>query len=153
MGLKLETQPIHSDAGFTLIELLVSLAILAVLAIAAVLSLPRGAAPSDRDMALFQIQFSSTRQRAITGHQSLGLALSLQGLRRAEKLKDGWQFSTQLQRWQGPVHLVPSDRAAASDTPEIILLATGQTSAFHINFGSGGRCESDGWTGLTCQSN
>ncbi|WP_238705128.1 hypothetical protein [Parasedimentitalea marina] len=38
-------------------------------------------------MALFQIQFSSTRQRAITGHQSLGLALSLQGLRRAENSK------------------------------------------------------------------
>ncbi|AZV80604.1 prepilin-type N-terminal cleavage/methylation domain-containing protein (plasmid) [Parasedimentitalea marina] len=61
MGLKLETQPIHSDAGFTLIELLVSLAILAVLAIAAVLSLPRGL---PRRTAIWPCFRSSFRQPA-----------------------------------------------------------------------------------------
>ena len=148
--------------GFTLIELLVCIAILSVLAFGASLALPRGSAAADRDMALFQRQYTVLRQRAITRQVTAGLAVDASGMRQARRqLNDqqqpNWQLSPQQLRWQGQVVFADLGRltSRAADRPQIQFLADGRSSAFVIRFSQrgGGRqasCRSDGWTGLTC---
>lgn len=69
-----------------------------------------------------------------------------------------WRVSAMVRRWAGRVAFVEENRAATAepDTPDIVFLPTGATSAFSISFsarGGGGttRCETDGWAGLSCQ--
>jgi len=154
----------NETAGFTLIELLVCIAILSVLAFGASLALPRGTAAADRDMALFQRQYTALRQQAITRQVTAGLAVDASGIRQARRqINDqqqfNWQLSPQQLRWQGQVVFAGLDRAVnrAADSPQIQFLADGRSSAFVIRFSQrgGGRqasCRSDGWTGLTCST-
>ncbi|WP_323783834.1 prepilin-type N-terminal cleavage/methylation domain-containing protein [Thalassovita sp.] len=145
------------EAGFTLIELLITVAIMAILAVGVSLSAARG--PKERsDLALFRDQFNTARAMAIAGGQSRGLQLGPRGLQLAERTATGWQISDQVLRWRGRVSLrVPFDTdAGGRDTPDLVVLATGQTTAFDISFADRGRvesCRSDGWTGLICDAN
>lgn len=72
-------------AGFTLIELLICVAVLSVLAFGASLALPRGSSAAGRDMALFQRHYAQQRQQAISGQNSVGIALNAKGLRLARR--------------------------------------------------------------------
>ena len=147
------------EAGFTLVELLVAIAVLAVLALGASLALPRGAPPTESDMALFQRQFEQMRQLAITGQSSRGLRITPQGLQLARRqasaqtaLLDSpeahsakaseplprWHVSARQQRWQGRVQFISQNSAGrapiGSGAPDIQLLADGRSSAFIIRF-------------------
>lgn len=165
-----------AEAGFTLIELLVSIAILAVLALGLALSLPRSSS-GDSDMARFQRQFDSLRQRAIAGQHTLGLVVNARGMRQARREstpqqgtqnqgwhKQGWQISKQEQRWHGVVRFdatgttAGARRSSGAQIPQIQVLGDGRSSAFVIRFSPrasgapGGSCRSDGWTGLRCEA-
>ena len=162
MGPELEPVSSAPDAGFTLIELLISVAVLAVLAVGAALALPRSGGGGASDLALFRSQFATARSLAITGQQSRGLRIDPQGLTAAFRGDGGWQNADRTLRWRGRVAYQPRSLQAAvasnrgaGDPPGLVVLATGQTTAFDITFGSGGssrRCQSDGWTGLTCDA-
>ncbi|MFZ7091506.1 prepilin-type N-terminal cleavage/methylation domain-containing protein [Primorskyibacter sp. 2E233] len=151
MDVAISDIPPARDAGFTLIELLVSVAIISVLAVGASLAVSRTTDRSESDMALFQTRYETARQLAITGQQSRGLEVTRDGMRGMIRNRNGWQEAGRMQRWRGRVSLSarPSD-PSGSAAPEIVFLATGQTNAFRIAFGSSGRCESDGWAELTC---
>ena len=157
MDPELEPDLAQKEAGFTLVELLVSIAVLAVLALGATLALPRGSAPAQRDMALFQRQFEQMRQLAITGQSSRGLVIGPEGLRLASRQANPqaspqasqvdpqtdrpprgqaqtWQISPRPQPWQGRVHFEPLTSQARSGIPDIQFLADGRSSAFRIHF-------------------
>ncbi|MEP2716390.1 prepilin-type N-terminal cleavage/methylation domain-containing protein [Pseudophaeobacter sp.] len=162
-------------AGFTLIELLVCIAILAVVTFGASLALPRGGTAQDRDMALFQRQFKTLRQQAITSQTTQGLVISPRGFNPARPVPRpltedppgagtalGWRISPQQQRWQGRVSFAVTagqigGEATGAASPEIQFLADGRTTAFRLRFTSGdtarqASCHSDGWTGLKCKN-
>ncbi|WP_425099666.1 pilus assembly FimT family protein [Tropicibacter sp. S64] len=139
------------DAGFTLIELLVSVAILSILSVGASLALSRSDTRREADMALFQLRYDSARQLAILRQQRHGLDIGPEGLRVVTHALTGWQDPGSLTRWRGRVSLSAEPAGPPGvPAPGIVFLATGQTNAFRIAFGATGRCESDGWTGLTC---
>tara|TARA_R110002049_G_scaffold44333_3_gene129869 strand:- start:116265 stop:116753 length:489 start_codon:yes stop_codon:yes gene_type:complete len=144
-----------SDDGVTLVELLVVVAVLAVLAVGtSVLALRSGTDRAETDLALFRSSYDTARTLAIEGRSPQGLNVAAQGLARLRHGADGWHAPDSLRRWQGRVTLAMSGPPPPFDAPDIILLATGQTSAFSIVFDPGNaaprRCQSDGWTGLTC---
>lgn len=173
MDPELEPDFAAAEAGFTLIELLVSIAILAVLALGLTLALPQASNRGDSDMARFQRQYDSLRQQAIAGQQSLGLVVDHHGLRQARRLArrqtehqdsihgqsaaSAWQISAQALRWRGSVQL-DAPVAAGQELPQIQFLGDGRSSAFVISFrpraggALSGRCRSDGWTGLRCET-
>ena len=131
--------------------MLVATAIMAILAVGAALTLPRTGSPEQRDMALFQTQFEILQTLAITGGQSRGLKITLQGLQLALRQEEGWQISPKTQRWQGRVTFAAHrPQRSRSEDPEIRFLATGEASGFDITFGSTRRCRSESWAELIC---
>lgn len=155
MGSELSRQPARptGEAGFSLIELLVVIAVLAVLSVGATLSISRGGDPSKdaADMTRFQTSFATTRAMAIQGREMRGLLVQGEGIRRAHVGPEGWVLTTSVQPWRGKVAFARQGEAFEPGAPDIRFLVNGRTSAFSITFAAGGRCESDGWTGLTCE--
>ena len=153
MGTKLISDP-SAEAGFSLIELLVVIAVLAVLSIGAVLTTGRGGADTEdrADMARFQDSFALMRSLAIQGREIRGLVVQGTGLRNARSGPDGWEVSEVVQPWRGKVAFTRQNEAVEPSAPDIRFLPNGRTSVFSIGFAAGGRCESDGWAGLTCDA-
>lgn len=148
MGRKLTST---SEAGFSLIELLVVIAILAVLSVGAVLTTGRGGDGAS-DMDRFQRSYALMRSLAIQGREARGLMVQGTGLRRARMGVEGWGVSDSTQPWVGRVAFTRQGEVFVPGDPDIRFLPNGRTSAFSIGFATGGRCESDGWTGLRCDA-
>ena len=152
MGTKLISDT-RTSAGFSLIELLVVIAILAVLSVGAVLSTGRGGDAQGRaDMARFQDSFATLRALAIQGREMRGLTVQGKGMRRARAGHDGWIFAETILSWGERIAFSRQNEAFEPGSPDIRFLPNGRTSAFSIDFAAGGRCESDGWAGLTCDA-
>lgn len=141
-----------ASAGFTLIELLVVIAVIAVLSVGAALSAGRGGpeTAARSDMARFQGSFATQQALAVQGRETLGLLVQGEGLRRTRLGPEGWVPSGGVQPWRGRVAFSAPAGAFQAGAPDIRFLSNGRTSVFSIGFASGGRCESDGWSGLTC---
>lgn len=154
----------HPEAGVTLIELVVVMAVMASLVLGAVLIRPPGAGAAGRDLQRFRAAYDQARSLAVHGQTRRGLALTAAGLRVSRwsqaarlnggwldrgRMDSGWQISAQLQPWRGRVSYQIAGPGAVNDTPDILFLANGQTTAFSIQFDQG-QCHSDGWTGLIC---
>ncbi len=142
-----------STEGFSLIEVLVAVAVLAVLAAGVSLSVGRAGAKSETDQALFQRNFDTLRQLAITGAQTRGIQVSPKGMQLATRTEAGWEVSERIMAWRGQVTAVTESPSASASTPDLVLLANGESTAFAIVFSDGSdvrRCGSDGYTGLTC---
>lgn len=173
MGRQLRPDPFAFEdpqAGFSLIELLVVVAVLAVLAVGVTLTPLARNAPSD--MARFREMFEGTRALAIAGREIRGLEITPQHMARSrlDVQEDGGQEAGgrdsgrpgrgeqiwvpgRVQPWRGPVTFLrrgASAGAVGPGAPQIRFLPDGRTEAFAITFGAEGRCESDGWTGVTC---
>ncbi|PCJ04067.1 MAG: hypothetical protein COB16_11540 [Rhodobacteraceae bacterium] len=144
--------PFHaSDAGVTLIELVVVVAVMASLVLGVTLTRGLGGASGESDLMSFRATYDQARSLAVHGQVQRGLALSAKGRRIAWWRGDGWQISEQLMPWRGRVSYQIEGPSAAQETPDIIFLPNGQTSAFSIQFESIS-CRSDGWTGLICDA-
>jgi prepilin-type N-terminal cleavage/methylation domain-containing protein len=154
-----ELTPIRpSDAGFTLIELLVVISVLSILSVGATLAASRqGASAATADRAWFEEQYTALRDLATQGRNSKGLSVTPKGLSFARKTAEGWQIGDPIRRWRGKVSVAGLRPQPGLNAPDIILLASGQSSAFDIRFtgrrGPSQNCHSDGWTGLTCDTN
>ena len=151
MGPKLISQP-AGQAGFTLIELLVVIAILGVLGVGAALTVGRGGPETaeSSDMARFQVAYATQAALAVQGREQRGLAVKAGGLQAMRPGPQGWVAETTEQPWRGRVALSEEVILFDPQGPDIRFLPNGRSSAFTISFGAGGRCESNGWTGLTC---
>ena len=142
------------DAGLTLIELMVVIAILSVLAVGVSVTAMRGTAAADAsDMAWFRTQFDHHQRLAVTSATSFGLYVSPKELRVARMRADGWDPQGSARAWRGRVAHRTLNATPEFDAPDIILRASGQSSAFNITFGAGTTCTSDGWNGLVCDNN
>ena len=142
-----------SDAGVTLIELLVVVAVLAVLAVGVSITAMRGSdSGAGADMAWFEAQFNQHRALAITSASSFGMILSPKELRIAQHQSDEWIQQTSARRWRDRTTFSTRSPKADFETPDIVFLASGQSTAFDITFGAGRSCTTDGWSDLTCNS-
>ena len=141
-----------AEAGFTLIELLVAIAVVSVLSVAAVLATGRGGpeAEASADMGRFQVSFNTMQALAVQGRQTRGLVVQGKGMRRARPGSEGWDTSDIVQPWRGRVVFSKQIEPFEPGGPDIRFLPNGRTSVFSIGFEAGGRCESNGWAGLTC---
>ncbi len=140
------------SAGFTLIELLVAIAVLATLAVGASLVATRSAGGGS-EAARFERNYLASRQLAVGGQQMRGIAITPRDFQPMRYGADGWQALGRAIRWQDRVSLAPRGGPQPVGWPEIVFLPDGRSSAFSIRFGAGRSsiaCESDGWTGLTC---
>lgn len=138
--------------GFTLIELLVGVAVLAVLTASATLLGLRGASRDDSDAALFRRHYETLRHLAITGGQTRGLRVEGTRIGLARRGFDGWAPTEPPIRLAGRAVLSTVRTAgpgADPEAPQIIALASGQTTGFSVTLGRV-RCETDGWAELTC---
>ena len=141
-------RPIGSDAGFSLIELMVAVAILAVLAVGVTVVAGRSTSPFERDVARFQRAFETQSALAIHGAQRRGLRITPLGMRTARHENGRWVWSDNSIGWDTSVSVSVQDPVIGA--PDIVFLANGQNSRFDVVFASARRCQSDGWTGLTC---
>lgn len=148
------TSRASADAGFSLIELLVVIVVLSVLAVGAVLATGRGTSQTGgaADMARFHDQFTTMQALAIQGRETRGLVVQGKGLRTARPGPEGWKVSETIQLWRGRVAFRGTGEQYEPGAPDIRFLPNGRTSAFSIGFATGGRCESNGWSGLTCDA-
>lgn len=140
-----------SEAGVTLIELVVVLAVMASLVLGVTLTRGTGSSRGDSDLRAFQSAYDQARSLAVHGQVRRGLVLRSGGRRIAWWRGDGWQLSEQLQPWRGRVSYLVAGQPAGRDTPDLLFLPNGRTSAFSIQFDQIG-CRSDGWTGLICDA-
>lgn len=152
MGRKLNPSSSGSGAGFSLIELLVVIAVLAVLSVGAMLMTGRGGlrGGAETDMARFRQGFALMQALAIQGREARGLVVQGAGLRQARIGPEGWQLTGTPQSWNGRVAFARQNEAFQPGAPDIRFMPNGRTSVFSIGFATGGRCETNGWTGLTC---
>ncbi len=136
--------------GFTLIEALVVTAVLSVLAVG--LALGSGAR-GHGDQQQFIQRFETAQALAVQGRQTRGLYVTETRLRPAVLTAEGWLPLGEGVRWHGAVGF-SADRpsfSATKDHPDIVLLPTGQATAFTIHFTQAGQqCRSDGWSGVQC---
>ncbi len=152
MDLGIETRTGSVSAGFTLIELLVTIAVLATLAVGASLVAARSPGGGS-EAARFERSYMATRQLAVGGQQMRGIAVTPRGFQSMRYGAGGWEALGRAIRWQDRVSLAPRGAPQPAGWPEIVFLPDGRSNAFSIRFGAGRRstaCESDGWTGLTC---
>ncbi|MBE1291299.1 MAG: prepilin-type N-terminal cleavage/methylation domain-containing protein [Rhodobacteraceae bacterium] len=152
-GARVSVSIAAQTGGFTLIEALVVTAVLSVLAVG--LTLGSGAQSPD-DQARFEQRFETAQALAMQGRQTRGFFVTEERLRQAVLTAEGWLPLGEGLRWHGAVGF-SADRpsfGSAEERPDIILLPTGQTTVFTIDFagtGQGSRwCESDGWRGVQC---
>ncbi|MDU8925812.1 prepilin-type N-terminal cleavage/methylation domain-containing protein [Alisedimentitalea sp. MJ-SS2] len=143
----------HARAGFSLIELLVVIAILAVLALGVVFTVGRDSKSSDLEA--FRSAFVLQRDLAIEGREMRGLRIGPRVMqvmvwRPGDGQEPaGWQGAGDGLRWRGRVGFSTA-QIPPMGAPEIVFLPDGQGSGFSVQFDDGARCESDGWTGLSC---
>lgn len=146
--------PKHRDAGVTLIELLVVVAVLAVLAVGVTITAVRGqGAATAADAQSFARAFDLARHLAVHSRQSQGLQITSTEWRLMRRTAQGWVEAAPARAWRGRATLSTDHTVFDPDTPEIVVLATGQSSAFDLVFSTRGdvaRCASDGWDGVTC---
>ncbi|MEP3783627.1 type II secretion system protein [Ascidiaceihabitans sp.] len=147
MGGELEpaTKNTTHQTGITLVELLVVVAILAVLAVGA--GIATTSQQGTTDLAWFRTQFDTARALAIQSRQSRGLFVTQSAISTAKTTPEGWAKGTP-RTWKSRVSL--RSIRPQTGTPDIIMLANGQTTPFAITFDDGVSCQSDGWTGLSC---
>lgn len=143
--------PPSRDAGVTLIELVVVVAVMAVLGAGLSLAVGRAASSADADMAQFRQQYEQLRAQAVHARHRYGLSVTPKGRHMMARHGGTWQDLGPPRSWRAAVHYADRHRRAAPGVPDIQFLPNGQTSAFTISFGSR-RCQSDGWTGLTCDA-
>lgn len=140
-------------SGFSLIELLVVIAILSVLALGVVFTVGRSG--ESGDLQRFRSAYELQRDLAIEGRAMRGLRIGPRDMQvmvwRAGAGQDptGWQVAGDKARWRGRVAFSAS-KLMPLGVPEIVFLPDGQGSGFSVQFDNGRRCESDGWSGLTC---
>lgn len=136
------------DAGVTLIELVVVVAILAVLAVGVSL-VPTGPGRTSgiEDASRFEARLTALADRAVQGRSVLGLRIDAQRMQPVTYGAEGWRAFGPAERWSGTVSM--GGRVAAGDAPEIVVLPSGQVSAFDIRFGERA-CRGDGWGPLQC---
>ncbi|WP_135507071.1 GspH/FimT family pseudopilin [Roseovarius aestuariivivens] len=138
-------------AGFTLIEVLIAVAVLAVLTLGAVLTAGRVSGGSGAsDMARFAERIEFARTLAIDARRTGGLRLRDGTIQMLRRDADGWQPVADPVPWQQPVVFETRSPRIGTETPDILLLPNGQSTAFTLRFSNGGFCENDGWTGLKC---
>lgn len=142
-------------AGFTLIELVVVVAVLSVLAVGAGLVASRsGKSASGSDLQRFQKHIETARAHAMQGRQAQGLFVTDRGFQMSIKTDAGWDKSRRETRWRGQVTLQMKTPRQGPNVPHILILPDGRVSAFTLLFTGGGerrsRCQSDGFTGVTC---
>ncbi|WP_294228449.1 prepilin-type N-terminal cleavage/methylation domain-containing protein [uncultured Shimia sp.] len=141
-----------NSAGFSLIELLIAVAVMAVLAVGASLSIGRMQSGIPQDQALFQRNFDRLKELAITSGQRRGMKITPKGMQLATRTPQGWQVSEQILNWRDKVTI--TSRPVPANAPDLEFLANGETTAFTIAFSrkdNVGRCQSDGFLGLTCE--
>ena len=145
---------VTKQAGFSLIELLVVIAVLSVLAVGASLAATRAPGRTD-DADRFARIFAQLRQLSVQGQQWRGLNIRPRGHQMAGRSDGQWLDSGRETRWRGQVTFATDGPIAGDNSPEIVFLPNGRTSAFSIRFGAGAGtlCQSDGWTGLICEAN
>lgn len=137
--------------GFSLIELMVVIAILATLSVGAVIAATPRSAGARSDVAQFQQAFERSRDMAVLGARKRGLFITAKGVQEAAYANASWVAKGRVTRWGRAAILTLSPGSQPrGDAPQLIFLPDGQTSAFVLVFRGGGRCESDGWTGLKC---
>lgn len=141
----------YMQAGVTLIELLVVITVMASLAVGVSLSAGRSVAPGESDLARFRNAYELARSLAVHGMQRRGVLISADGSRSARWVAGDWVIAKRLQPWRNRVSYLVEGRRPGPETPNIIFLPNGQTSAFVISFAQA-RCSSDGWTGLRCDA-
>ena len=141
-----------SQAGFSLIELLVAVAVLSVLTVGAVLATGRGGPDQGSDMARFEVLFDRARALAIEGRQARGLVITPDGVQMAQPGAGDWQVSRTVLPWQNRVAFLAPGARTGLNQPDIRLLPNGRSTVFSIEFDRTGRCESDGWTGVSCNA-
>ncbi len=153
MGDAVEHPGIGAESGFSLIELLVVIAILSVLALGVVLTVGRSG--DSGDLQRFRNTYEFQRDLAIEGREMRGLRIGPREMQvmvwrpGAGQDPAGWQGAGETAQWRGRAAFFTSIPVPPG-TPEIVFLPDGQGSEFSVQFEGGERCESDGWSGLTC---
>jgi type II secretion system protein H len=144
------TSPL-SPRGFSLLELMVVVAVLGALTVGGTLLAGRSAGQGESDAQLFKTQFQTLHTLAITGGQTRGLRMNTTDMRAATHTAQGWQFAQTPIRFAGRAVLSVSTTARQSraDAPDILFLSSGRHTPFTLTLGTV-RCETDGWSGLTC---
>lgn len=151
-----ELDPCRRDAGVTLIELLVVVAVLSVLAVGVTLTALRGQANAGvADARSFARAYDMARHLAVHGRQSQGLHITSTDWQPMRRTDQGWVPAAPARPWRGRAILSGRGGALDPGMPDIVVLATGQSSAFDLVFSARGgragpRCASDGWAGLAC---
>lgn len=144
------------DAGMTLIELLVVVAVLAVLSVGVTLTV--GTSDRDsiaRDETRFIDSWKLQADFARNSRTPHGLAfdgVAMQPMRLGSR---GWQAVGSSVEWDGRVVLATDRQTSFSNAPDLVLLPSGQSTAFSVTFSDGPsdiprQCRGGGWEAVTC---
>lgn len=148
-----------ADAGFSLIELTIVVTLLSILTLSVGLSMSLGRSTgSNDDVAVFQKRFDQLRAAAIHTRRPHGLQVTPQGWQVVgfDAQTGAWDFSGRQFDWKRSASFRPRPRGgvtALGRQPDVVFLPTGQSSAFEIRFITAQgfhTCQSDGWTGMSC---
>jgi prepilin-type N-terminal cleavage/methylation domain-containing protein len=151
------------QGGFTLVELLIVVAVLALLSVGAGFSTGRVAAGRAGDAARFAALHERLREAAVFERRPAALSLEAGGWRRLTPDADsptGWRAAGETGRFRGETRFAGEGGtlgrpgADALEQPDLVFLPGGASTPFRVSFISGDgviRCDSDGWTGLSCR--